>query len=114
MLLLKSGDIETNPGPRKSFIKSYHWISNGLAAHDFVTTSLIETFIASHNFDIICLSETFLDSSIDISDTRINIYGVSLLRVDHPGNTKRVVFVCTKKTIYPLSGELTCLIFKNV
>ena len=83
MLLLKSGDIETNPGPRKSFIKSYHWISNGLAAHDFVTTSLIETFIASRNFDIICLSETFLDSSIDISDTRINIYGVSLLRVEN-------------------------------
>ena len=35
------------------------------------------------------MSETFLDSSIDISDTRINIYGVSLLRADHPGNTKR-------------------------
>ena len=26
MLLLESGDIETNPGPRKSFIKFCHWI----------------------------------------------------------------------------------------
>ena len=89
MLLLESGDIETNPGPRKSFIKFCHWNLNGLAAHDFVEIRLIEAFITTHNFDIICLSETFLDSSIDISDTRININGYSLLRADHPSNTKR-------------------------
>ena len=89
MLLLESGDIETNPGPRKSFIKFCHWNLNGLAAHDFVKMPLIEAFIKTHNFDIICLSETFLDSSIDISDTRININGYSLLRADHPSNTKR-------------------------
>ena len=32
---------------------------------------------------------TFLESSIDISDTRINIDGYSLMRADHPSNTKR-------------------------
>ena len=32
--------------------------------------------------------ETFLDSSIDISDTRVNINGYSLLRAAHPSNTK--------------------------
>ena len=33
-LLLKSGDIETNPGPKKSSaIKFCHWNLNGLAAH---------------------------------------------------------------------------------
>ena len=89
MLLLESGDIETNPGTRKSFIKFFHWNLNGLAAHDFVKMLLIEVFIKTHNFDIICLSETFLDSSMDISDTRININGYSLLRADHPSNTKR-------------------------
>ena len=87
--LLESGDIETNPGPSISFIKFYHWNLNGLAAHDFVKMLLIEAFITTHNFDIICLSETFLDSSIDISDTRININGHSLLRAGHPSNTKR-------------------------
>ena len=36
ILLVNSGDIETNPGPRKSSpIKFYHWNLNGLAAHDF-------------------------------------------------------------------------------
>ena len=89
MLLLESGDIETNPGPRKSFIKFCHWNLNGLAAYDFVKIPLIEAFIKTHNFDIICLPETFLNSSIDISDTRININGYSLLRADHPSNTKR-------------------------
>ena len=73
MLLLESGDIETNPSPRKSFIKFCHWNLNGLAAHDFVKMLLREAFIKIHNFDIICLSETFLDSSIEMSDGWINI-----------------------------------------
>ena len=87
MVLLESEDIETNRGPRKSFIKFCHWNSNGLPAHDFLKTPLIEAFIKTHNFDIIYLLETFLDSSIDFSDTRININGYSL-RADHPSNTK--------------------------
>ena len=89
ILLLESGDMETNPGPRKSFIKFCQWNLNGLAAHDFVEMRLIEAFITTHNFDIICLSETFLDLSIAISDIRININGYLLLRADHPSNIKR-------------------------
>ena len=90
MLLLEPGDIETNPGPRRSFfIKFCQWDLNGLGAHDFLKMPLIEAFITTHNFDIICLSETFLDSSLDISDTTININGYSLLRAVHLSNTKR-------------------------
>ena len=45
-VLLKSGDSETNSGPkRSSAIRFYHWILNGLAAHDFVKVPLIEAFI---------------------------------------------------------------------
>ena len=51
--------------------------------------SLIEAFITAQNFDITCLSETFLDSSTDISDTRINLNNYSLLRADSPSNIKR-------------------------
>ena len=57
--------------------------------HDFVKMSFLEAFITTHSFDTICLSETFLDSNLGISDTRININGYSLLRADHPSNTKR-------------------------
>ena len=67
ILLVNSGDIETNPGPRKSSpIKFCHWNLNGLAAHDFIKVPLIEAFISIHNVDILCLSETFLDSTIDL------------------------------------------------
>ena len=85
---LKSGDMETNPGPKKSsVIKFCHWNLNGLAAHDFVP--LIEAFITTHNFDIVCLSETFLDSTTPHDDENININGYLLSRVDHPNNIKR-------------------------
>ena len=85
LLLLRAGDIETNPGPKKS-IKFYHWNLNGLAAHGFVKIPLIEAFINTHNFDIICLSESFLDSTMPQNDENINIKGYSLLRAGHPGN----------------------------
>ena len=110
MFLLESGDIETNLGHRRSsFIKFCHWNLNGLAADDFVKMLLIEAFITTHKFDILCLSETFLDSSIDISDTRINTNGYSLTI-----QVNEVVFVCTVKTICSLLGKLAYLIFKDV
>ena len=76
LLLLRSGDIEINPGPKKSsVIKFCHWKLNGLAAHDFLQVSLIEAFITTHNSDIICLSETFLDSTVSQHDENIMING---------------------------------------
>ena len=76
LLLLRSGDIETNPGPKKlSLIKFCHWNLNGLAAHDFLQVSLIEVFITTHNSDIICLSETFLDFTVSQNDENIMING---------------------------------------
>ena len=50
---------------------------------------LIETLITAHNFVFLCLSETFLDSTIPHNDANINFSGYSLLRADHPINTKR-------------------------
>ena len=90
MLLVNSGDIETNPGPTKSSpIKFCYWNLNSLAAHDFIKVLLIETFITTHNFDILCLSEPFLDSTIDLTDKNINFDGYSILRADHLSNNKR-------------------------
>ena len=89
-LLLKSGDIKFNPGPRKSSVlKFFHWNLNGLAAHEFTKLSLLEGYINVNNIDIICLSEIFLDSSIPIGESRLSIPGYSMMRADHPSNTKR-------------------------
>lgn len=89
-LLLRSGDIELNPGPKKlSNLTFFHWNLNGIAAHDFVKMTLIHSYVALHHTDIICLSETFLDSSIEKDDPKINIPGYNILRCDHPSDTKR-------------------------
>ena len=90
ILLVSSGDIETNPGPRKSSpAKFCHWNLNGLAAHDFVKVPLKEAFVSTHNFDILCLPETFLGSTLDLNKENINIDDYSILRADHPSNNKR-------------------------
>ena len=90
LLLLQSGDIEIDQGPKKSSRLNFcHWNINGIAAHDFVKVTLIETFIKANNIDIICLSERFLDSTIPLNDERLYIKGYSMIRADHPSNTKR-------------------------
>ena len=89
-LLLLSGNIEINPGlKRSSTIKFCHWNLDELAAHDFIKVPLIETFITTSNFDVVCLSGTFLDSTIPDDDVNMQINGYSLLRADHPNNIKR-------------------------
>ena len=90
ILLVNSGDVETNPRPRKSSpVKFSHWNLNGLAAHDFIKLPLTEAFISTHNFDILCLTETFLNSTIDLNDWNINIDGYFILRADHSSNNRR-------------------------
>ena len=89
-LLMKSGDIESNPEPRKSStLKFCHWNLNGLAAHKLTKLSLLEGYINVNDIDIIYLSEAFVDSPIPIDDNRLSIPGYSMMKADHPGNTKR-------------------------
>ena len=56
-LLLLSGDIEVNPGPKRSSnITFCYWNLNVLAAHDFIKVPSIDAFITSSSFDIVRLS----------------------------------------------------------
>ena len=78
-----------NTLPRKSStLKFCHWNLSGLAANEFTKLSLLESHINVNDIDIICLSETYVDSSIPIDDNRLSISGHSMMRVDHPSNTK--------------------------
>ena len=89
-LLLLSGDIEVNPGSKRSSnVKLCHQNLNELAAHDFIKVPLIEAFITTGNIEKVCLSETFLDSTIPDGNVNIQINGYSLLRADRPNNIKR-------------------------
>ena len=69
-------------------IRFCHWNLTGLAAHDFLKVSLVETFINTHSFDISYLSKTFLDSTVTQHDENIMINSYALLRADHFTNSK--------------------------
>ena len=93
LLLFMSGDIELNPGPKKTNssckFSVCHWNLNSLAAHNFEKVGLLEAFNTINKFDKICVSESYLDSTFSSDNEDINIKGFKLVRADHPNNIKR-------------------------
>ena len=60
-LVLLSGDVEVNPGPKRTpkvSLSICHWNLNSISAHNYVKLSLLRAYLVFHKFDIICLSET--------------------------------------------------------
>ena len=98
-LIICSGDIETNAGPKKNTkVSFFHWNLNGVAANNFSKLSLLQAMAITHDQGIICLSQTFSDSWFNSLDNRINIERYNLLREDRPNDTK---------------GEGVCMYFKE-
>ena len=101
LLLLQSSDSEISPGPMKpSKLIFCHLDLSGIASHDFLKVTLIESFIKANNIDIICSSEIFLDSTIPLNDGRLYIKRYSMITADHPSNTKgRIVCIYSKEYV---------------
>ena len=60
ILLIRSGDVELKPDPKKSSsLAFFNWNYNGIAALDFTKISLIQSYGLSDNTDIQFLSKTF-------------------------------------------------------
>ena len=98
-LILLSGDVEINPGPRhnsEEFFSVCQWNLNNVSAYSYTKLSSLKAFIAVHKFDIICLPETYLDSSVAPDDGNLEISGYSLVRSDNPSNNKRGICVYYK------------------
>ena len=92
ILLMLSGDIETNPGPDPGYLSSFsfcHWNLNSITAHNFIKMSLLQAYNTINRFDIICLSETYLDNSYHTDDDQLTFPGYNLIRADNPNNIKR-------------------------
>ena len=88
VLLLKHGDIEINPGPKKKLSKCFsccHWNVNSILAHNKLL--LLTAYNSALNYDLIWLTETYLDSPVDPNNLLIN--GYKLLRAGHSDNVKR-------------------------
>ena len=92
LILLTYGDIESNPGPKRSDscynFPIYLWNLNSMNAHNFENINL-ETYNTINKFDVIYLTESYLDSSIASDNDNLNIKGYNPYRADHPNNVKR-------------------------
>ena len=92
LLIIQSGDIEMNPGPKPIPCHSFaicHWNLNSLITHNYLKLFLLRAYVAIKKFDVVCLSETYLDSS-DLSDNdNFNLLGCNVVKADHPSNAKR-------------------------
>ena len=78
LLLLLSGDVELNPGPKCNYNNAFsifHWNLNSTPAHNYDKVFLLKVYIAIHKFDIICISETYLGSSTSFDDNNLEISG---------------------------------------
>ena len=104
LLVLLSGDVEINPGPKrtpKASLSLYHWNLNSTSAHNNVKLSLLKAYLAFHKFNIIWLSETYLNSRNSPDDETLEISGYNLGRSDHPLKIKRGG-VCIYYKNYPI------------
>ena len=112
-LIILSGDVEVNPGPKNSVsecLSICHWNLNSILAHDYSKLFLLKAYISVHKFDIICLSETYLDSTVPLDDVNLVISGYNLIRSDHPSNTKRGGVCLYYKNYFPPTVlNISCL-----
>ena len=91
LLLLLSGDVELNPGPKhnsSNVFSIFHWNLNIISSHNYAKVFLFKTYIAIHKFDISFTSETHLDSSTTSDDNNLGISRYILVRSYHPSNNK--------------------------
>ena len=87
-----SGDVEENPGPKPSSSQNFsicRWNLNSISAHNYVKLSLLRAYLSTQKFDVICISETYLNSDTSTVDENLETAGYTLIRADHPPNTKR-------------------------
>ena len=92
IFILKAGDIELNPGPKKipySYFSCCHWNVNSLAADNYSKVLALKAHNSTYKYDFTCISQTFLDSSFEPDDKDLLLDGYNLIRSDHPSNTKR-------------------------
>ena len=101
LLLLKHGDVEINPGPKKKearFFSCFHWNVNSILAHNKLP--LLEAYNTAHKYDILRISEIYLDSSVSIDDTTLSLLVIIWFDLIILAILKGEVFACITKRIY--------------
>ena len=101
LLLLKHGDVEINPGPKKKetrFFSSLHWNVNNILAHNKLT--LLQAYNTIHQYDILAYLKhiwtlQFQMMILLFPSQVITLFGQIILAM-----LKGVVFVCITRKNY--------------
>ena len=92
IVLKLSGYVEENPAAKPSCSQSFSiclWNLNSISAHNYIKLSLLRDYVSTYKFDVICISETYLNSDTSTVDENLEIVRYTLIRADHPANTKQ-------------------------
>ena len=103
-LIVLSGDIEVNPGPKNNFsecLSICHWNFNSISVHHYSKLFLLKGYISVNKFDIICILETYVDFTVSLDDENLVIPGYNLVCSDDPSNTKYRSFCLYYKNYLP-------------
>ena len=122
ILVLKSGDIELNPGSNKkshSYFSCCHWNVNSLPTDNYCQVAASKAYNSVCKNDFLFVSETFLNSSFESNDKDLMTEGYNLIRSDHPSNTKRgVVSIYYKESspvrIVNITSLTECLVYEVI
>ena len=87
--LIRSGDIEIQPGPIKNALKFCDWNLNSVLAHDRIKISLLEAYNSVYNYDILVLGETYLSGDISHDETFIEGFSKNPFRKDDPSGLRK-------------------------
>ena len=87
--LIRSGDIEIQPGPIKNALKFSHWNLNSVLAHDRIKTSLLEAYNSVYNYNILVSGETYLSGDISHDEAFIEGYSKNPFRKDNPSGLRQ-------------------------
>ena len=87
--LIRSGDIEIQPGPIKNALKFCHWNLNSVLAHDRIKISLLEAYNSVYNYDILVSGETYLSGDINHDEAFIEGFSKNPFRKDGPSGLRK-------------------------
>ena len=95
-IIILSGDIETNPGPKHSFSSQVltvcQWNLNRLLSHMYKKVYSLSAYMLHVCPQIRhCLSETYLNSKTSADDNNVEIPGYNIIWKDYPFNTEHVL-----------------------
>ena len=92
ILVLKTEDIEINPGPNKkshSCFSCCHCNVNSWPTDNCCKIKALKPYNSVGRFDYLCVSKTFLNSSFESNEKDLMMESCYLIWSDHPDNTKR-------------------------